>query len=137
MANMAAQMRYNAAKDKIAARDAYYQGLLGNMGSIFTGINEARKQQNINNQRDLLLASGVFGETNPFLENYYGISKVDPETGEVKRGYNTGMYYWQNPQTGKFEYLNTKPPKPSLATPSLHSEGGKVKKNKKRRGYTF
>lgn len=114
-AEKSAQLRYNAAKEKLDQDNAYRAGLLGNMGSIFTGLNEARKQQNINNQRDLLLASGVFGETNPFLENYYGISKVDPDTGKVVRGYNTGWYYRINPQTSKPEYSKT----PFLATPTI------------------
>jgi len=134
MASTLAQLKYNAAKEKVDQRNAYYAGLLGNIGSIFTGLNEARKQQNNRNERNLLLASGVFGETNPFLESYYGISKVDPNTGKVVRGYNTGMYYWINPNTGKPEYLKTQPEQPSLA---INSKGGKLKKNKKRKGFTF
>ena len=134
MASTLAQLKYNAAKENIDQRNAYYAGLLGNVGSIFTGLNEARKQQNNRNERNLLLASGVFGETNPFLENYYGISKVDPNTGKVVRGYNTGMYYWINPNTGKPEYLKTQPEQPSLA---INACGGKIKKSKKRKGYTF
>lgn len=134
LARDAAQLRYRAASDKIAARDAYYQGLIGNLGSIMSGVNEAYKQNQRKNERDLLLASGVFGETNPFLENYYGISKVDPNTGQIVRGYNTGMYYWINPNTGKPEYLKTKPSQPSLA---INAKGGKLKRNKKRKGYTF
>ena len=114
-ADKSASLRYQAAKEKLDQKNAYRAGLLGNLGSIFTGLNEARKQQNINNQRDLLLASGVFGETNPFLENYYGISKVDPDTGKVVRGYNTGWYYRINPQTSKPEYSKT----PFLATPTI------------------
>ena len=120
-----ADMKYRVALDKINQDNAYKAGILGNIGSIFTGLNEARKQQNINNQRDILLASGVFGETNPFLENYYGISKVDPETGQVVRGYKTGWYYRTNPKTGKPEYSE----KPFAC-------GGKIKKNK-RKGYTY
>lgn len=124
-----ADMKYRVALDKINQDNAYKAGILGNIGSIFTGLNEARKQQNINNQRDILLASGVFGETNPFLENYYGISKVDPATGKVVRGYKTGWYYRTNHKTGKPEYSE----KPFGITNAC---GGKLKKNK-RKGYTY
>lgn len=137
LANSAAQLRYNAAKDKIAARDAYYAGLLGNVGSIMTGLNTAYNNNRNRNQMELLAASGVFGETNALLDDWLGLSKVDPETGKIVRGYRTGDYYWVNPNTGKGEYLKTQPQQPSLATPPIHSKGGKLKKTKKRKGYTF
>ena len=133
LARDAAQLRYNVAKDKIAARDAYYAGLMGNLGSVFKGGYEAWRENQRKNERDLLAASGVFGETNSLIDDWLGISKVDPKTHRVVRGYNTGMYYWINPNTGKAEYLKT----PPLATNTINACGGKIKKNKKRKGYTF
>lgn len=133
LARDAAQLRYNVAKDKIAARDAYYAGLMGNLGSVFKGGYEAWRENQRKNERDLLAASGVFGETNSLIDDWLGISKVDPKTHKVVRGYNTGMYYWINPNTGKAEYLKT----PPLATNTINACGGKIKKNKKRKGYTF
>lgn len=133
LARDAAQLRYNVAKDKIAARDAYYAGLMGNLGSVFKGGYEAWRENQRKNERDLLAASGVFGETNNLIDDWLGISKVDPKTHKVVRGYNTGMYYWINPNTGKAEYLKT----PPLATNTINACGGKIKKNKKRKGYTF
>lgn len=129
LARDAAQLRYNVAKDKIAARDAYYAGLMGNLGSVFKGGYEAWRENQRKNERDLLAASDVFGETNNLIDDWLGISKVDPKTHKVVRGYNTGMYYWINPNTGKAEYLKTPPP--------INACGGKIKKNKKRKGYTF
>lgn len=106
---------------------------MGNLGSVFKGGYEAWRENQRKNERDLLAASGVFGETNSLIDDWLGISKVDPKTHQVVRGYNTGMYYWINPNTGKAEYLKT----PPLATNPINACGGKIKKNKKRKGYTF
>lgn len=89
-----ANARYNAEKEKLAQENAWRAGILGNVGSAMTGLYNAYREGQNRNERDLLLASGVFGETNPFLENYYGISKVDPKTGKVIRGLNTGQYWY-------------------------------------------
>lgn len=73
----------------------------------------------------MLLASEVFGPTNGLLDNYYGISKVDPKTGKVVRGLNEGQYWYDN----DFH----KQPKMSIS-----AKGGKLnRKNKKKKGYTF
>lgn len=135
-------MRYQAAKDKIAARDAYYQGLLGNLGSIFQGGYQAWRENQRRNDRNRLAASGVFGETNGILDDWLGINKIDPNTHMVVRGPQRGKYYWVNPNTGKEEYLNGQPPlsisfDTTLKYPKSKSQGGKIRKSKKRKGYTF
>lgn len=128
----AARMRYMAEKEKLDQNNAWRAGLLGNLESVFQGINEARKQNRLENERGIMLASGVFGEVNPFIEDYYGLSRVDPATGEIKRGRNTGQYYYQGTD-GKYRFYD----RPPLATSGILSAcGGKLKKGKKK-GYTF
>ena len=120
-----ANARYNAEKEKLAQENDWRAGILGNIGSAMTGLYNAYREGQNRNERDLLLASEVFGPTNGLLDNYYGISKVDPRTGKVVRGLNEGQY-WYN---GDYHV------QPQLA---IGAKGGKLnRKNKKRKGYTF
>jgi hypothetical protein len=80
-ADRSAQMHYKAASDKLAQEAAWRAGLTGNVNSIFSGLYQAFREGQNANERNLLAASGVFGETNGLLDNYYGINKIDPKTG--------------------------------------------------------
>lgn len=120
-----ANARYNAEKEKLAQENAWRAGILGNIGSAMTGLYNAYREGQNRNERDLLLASEVFGPTNGLLDNYYGISKVDPRTGKVVRGLNEGQYWYNGDYHGQ----------PQMA---ISAKGGKLnRKNKKRKGYTF
>lgn len=120
-----AQIRYNAELEKLNQNNAYRAGLLGNIGSMMTGLYNAYREGQNRNERDLLAASEVFGPTNGLLDEYYGISKVDPKTGKVVRGPYTDWYWYDNDFHKQ----------PKLA---ISAKGGKLnKKSKKKKGYTF
>lgn len=117
-------MRYNAELEKLNQNNAYRAGILGNIGSAMTGLYNAYREGQNRNERDLLLASEVFGPTNGLLDDYYGISKVDPKTGKVIRGPHKDEYWYNN----RFHS------QPQLA---ISANGGKLKRKNKRKGYTF
>ena len=134
-ANIAAQLRYNLEKDKVAARDAYYAGLLGNMGSALKGGYEAWRENQRRNQIGILGASGVFGETNDLLNRYYGFDKYDTTTGLVKSGPNQGKYRLVG-SDGKVRYVAPAEYDAFVAN-AKRAKGGKLNKKNKRKGYTF
>lgn len=119
-----AQMRYNAELEKLNQDNAYRAGILGNIGSAMTGLYNAYREGQNRNERDLLLASEVFGPTNGLLDEYYGISKVDPKTGKVVRGPHKDEYWYNNG-------FHSQPQS------AISANGGKLKRKNKRKGYTF
>ena len=125
-----AQLKYNAEKEKLDQENAWRAGLLGNIGSALTGLNEAYRENQRRNERALLAASGVFGTTNGLLNDWLGINQVDPDTHEVVSG----------PKKGKYNYGDNKYyDRPQLATNGIvAAKGGKLnRKSKKRKGFTF
>jgi len=120
----AAQIRYNAELEKLNQNNAYRAGLLGNIGSMMTGLYNAYREGQNRNERDLLAASEVFGPTNGLLDEYYGISKVDPKTGKVVRGPHKDEYWYNND-------FHSQPPM------AISAKGGKLKRKNKRKGFTF
>lgn len=131
-------MRYQAARDKIAARDNYYAGLIQNAGNLARSIYEYKKDQDNIKQRDML-AELLFPMNDDWAKQHH-ISYIDPVTGEVKRGEYKGKFYVET-KDGKRQYL----PYATIngingstgITLSLGSNKAKGGKLKKRKGYTF
>lgn len=139
LANTAAQMRYNAAKEALDQNNAWKAGLIQNIGGLGKGIYDYwRDQQNVK-QRDML-AELLFPMNDDWARQHH-ISYVDPVTGLVRRGENKGKYYVETTD-GKRQYLPYATINGingetgiTLSLDKKKSNGGKLKK--KRKGYTF
>jgi len=123
-------MKYNAEIEKLDRRNAWNAGLLANIGNTLEGAyNYWRENQN---RQDRDRYASILFPMNDDYAKAYGISYVDPETGLVKRGYNSDMYYGLDSNGKRIFSTNPIVPNGTVTTAAC---GGKLKK--KRRGYTF
>lgn len=93
-ARASAQMRMNAAAQKMEADAGWYNSLYGNIGNIFKGFGAHRKENAQHNMIADMAANGLFGvitPDSPIAKNY--LQWVGAEGGKIKKKKRKGLTF--------------------------------------------